>query len=260
MKIATWNVNSVRARVEHLVKFIGYAEPDVLCLQETKVVDGDFPRAPFEELGYRVIAAGQKSYNGVAILSRAEGVAVAVGFPHLGEEHPLNAQKRLIHATFNGVRVVNSYFPNGEEVGSDKYAFKLEFLAELKSWLASEAVRFSDMLLCGDFNVAPEDRDLWNPEERAGMILVSEPEREGLASLRALGFVDCFRLHHSEAGRYSWWDFRGGLFWKGLGMRIDHVYATKSLAEACKVCDIDERPRRWKQPSDHTPVWAEFTR
>lgn len=259
MKIATWNVNSIRARVEHLVKFIGYAAPDVLCLQETKVVDGDFPRAPFAELGYRVLAAGQKSYNGVAILSRVEGVEAAVGFPHLGEDHPLNSQKRLIHSTFDGVRVVNGYFPNGEEVGSDKYAFKLEFLSELKNWLSSEAARFPELVLCGDFNVAPEDRDLWDPEERAGTIFVSEPEREGVAALRDLGLVDCFRLHHSESGRYSWWDFRGALFWKGRGMRLDHLYATKSLAEKCAACDIDERPRKWKQPSDHTPVWAQFT-
>lgn len=258
MKIATWNVNSVRARLEHLEKYLAYAAPDVLCLQETKVEDAAFPRPELEALGYACNVSGQKSYNGVALLTKIEGNEVAAGFAHLPADHELNAQKRLLAATFNGVRVICAYFPNGEDVGTDKYAFKLRWLGELRNYLADALGRWEKVLICGDFNVAPTDSDLYNPEERAGEILVSPAEREALEACRQTGFTDLFRKLHPEPGRYSWWDYRGALYWKGKGMRLDHLWGSAALAGELKGCDIDERPRKWPKPSDHTPVWAEF--
>lgn len=259
MKIATWNVNSARARVGHLLKYLDYAAPDVLCMQETKVEDGEFPCSEFEPLGYSCLVSGQKSYNGVAILTRLEAERLSFGFPSLPPDHELNVQKRLIHATIGGVRIICAYFPNGEEVDSDKFHYKLNWFAALRAFLAETLAENDKTLLCGDFNVAPEDADLWNPEERAGQILVSPAEREALEECRRTGFTDLFRRFHPEAGRYSWWDYRGALFWKGKGMRLDHMWASAGLAECCTGCDIDERPRKWPKPSDHTPVWAEFS-
>jgi exodeoxyribonuclease-3 len=259
MKIATWNVNSLRARMEHLLKWIGYATPDVLCLQETKVEDAQFPREPLEAAGYACHFAGQKSYNGVAILTKLPASDMRVGLSHLPSEHPLNAHRRLLSATVGGVRVISAYFPNGEEVGSEKYAYKLEFLKELRLCLEHFHRPGEPLLLCGDFNIAPDDRDLYNPEDRKGKLFVSAPERAALAEISDFGLTDLFRSRHPEPGRYSWWDYRAGMYWKGLGMRLDHLWATEPLAARAVECDIDERPRRWKQPSDHAPVWATFS-
>lgn len=258
MKIATWNVNSLRQRMEHVLKWLGYAAPDVVCLQETKVEDALFPREPLEAAGYTCLYAGQKAYNGVALLSRQAPSDVAVGLPHLPADHPLNLQRRLLAATVGGVRVLSAYFPNGEEVGSDKYAYKLDFLRELRVHLDRDHRPGDPLVLCGDFNIAPEAADLYNPGEREGKILFSEPERAALREVAAFGLADLFRLRHPEAGRYSWWDYRAGMYWKGLGMRLDHLWGTAPVARRLADCDIDERPRRWKTPSDHTPVWAEI--
>ncbi|MDF1554098.1 MAG: exodeoxyribonuclease III [Deferrisomatales bacterium] len=258
MIIATWNVNSVRARVEHILKYLERQPVDVLCLQELKTQDADFPREPLEAAGYAVSIAGQKTYNGVAVLAREAPADPVVGFPHLPPDHPLNAHKRLLAASVGGVRVISAYLPNGEAVGTDKYSFKLAFFAELRTYLEVEVARHPKLCLVGDFNVAAEDKDIYDPEAWAGGVLCSEPERTALEALRAVGFVDCFRKHHAEGGLYSWWDYRGGAFWKNHGLRIDHVWATPELAATCTACEVDLSPRKWKKPSDHAPVRAVF--
>ena len=257
MKIATWNVNSVRSRLEHLEKYLGYAAPDVLCLQETKVEDALFPREIFEKAGFRCLVLGQKSYNGVAILTKPEPSGILEGLSHLAPDHPLNAQKRLLSAVVGGVRVASLYMPNGEEVGSDKYSMKLAFMAELRIW-AEEVLKKGPLLILGDYNVAPAPEDLYNPEERGESILCSAPEREGFGALLNLGLADLFRRSHPEPGRYSWWDYRDGSYWKGHGMRLDHALGDAVVAARLVDCDIDERPRKWMKPSDHTPLWVQL--
>ncbi|MHB8765868.1 MAG: exodeoxyribonuclease III [Deferrisomatales bacterium] len=258
MLIATWNVNSIRARLEHLLRYLGDRQPDVLCLQELKGQDADFPFEPLAQAGYRAAVAGQKTYNGVAVLAREEPEDPVVGLPHLPADHPLNEQRRLLAVTVSGVRIVSAYLPNGEAVGSDKFAYKLAFFGELRAYLAAEAPRRGELLVAGDFNVAPEDRDVYDPGAWEGRVLCSEPERAALAALRSAGFVDCVRRHHEEGGVYSWWDYRGGAFWKGRGLRIDHLWATPALAARCTAAGVDLSPRKWQKPSDHAPVWAEF--
>ena len=258
MIIATWNVNSVRARLDHLLRYLERQPVDVLCLQELKAQDVDFPGEPLEDAGFIPAVAGQKAYNGVAVLARTEPSEPVVGLPHLPTDHPLNAQKRLLAATIGEVRVISAYLPNGEAVGTDKYAFKLEFFAELRTYLEAEATRHPKLCIVGDFNVAADSRDVYDPEAWAGRILCSDLEREALEALRAVGFVDCFRKHHDEGELYSWWDYRGGAFWKNRGLRIDHVWATPALAQQCTACEVDLSPRKWKKPSDHAPVRAVF--
>ena len=258
MRIATWNVNSIRARLEHVLRWVEHAGPDVLCLQELKVQDADFPAEAFLAAGYRCVVAGQKTYNGVAVLSRSEPTDAATGLGHLPAEHPLNAQSRLVAVSVGGVRVISAYLPNGEAVGSEKYSYKLSFFRELRKFLDRCCAPEAPLILAGDFNVAAEARDVYDPQAWEGRILFSAPEREALEDLRSFGFVDCFRKHHEEDGRFSWWDYRGGAFWKNLGLRIDHLWATAPLARHCSACDIDVSPRRWKRPSDHAPVWADF--
>lgn len=257
MKIATWNVNSVRSRLEHLAKYLSYASPDILCLQETKVEDALFPFREIEEMGYRALVSGQKSYNGVALLAKTDLKEAVAGFPRLGPDHPLNLQKRLISAESGGIRVASVYVPNGEEAGSEKFGYKLAFMEELLLWVR-ESLAAGPLVLCGDFNVAPGPADLYNPEEREGAILFSPPEREGFARLIEAGLTDCFREKHPEPGRYSWWDYRDGGYWKKKGMRLDHILAANALRPLLNDSDIDERPRKWKKPSDHTPVWVDL--
>jgi len=258
VKIATWNVNSVRARLDHVLRWLDRAKPDVLCLQELKVQDADFPAESLREAGYLAAVAGQKTYNGVAVLAREEPRDAVLGLAHLPADHPLNEQKRLLAVTVGGVRVLSAYLPNGEAVGSEKYAYKLAFFRELRAYLDREYAAANPLVLCGDFNVAAEDRDVYDPQAWEGSVLCSAPERAALEDLRAFGFADCFRKHHQEAGRYSWWDYRGGAYWKNQGLRIDHLWATPNLAERCTASGVDESPRKWKKPSDHAPVWAEF--
>jgi exodeoxyribonuclease-3 len=252
MRIATWNVNSVRARLPRLLAWLELRRPDVVCLQEIKVVDSDFPTAEIEALGYRAQVYGQKTYNGVAILARDEASDVVRGLPGDGPQ----SDRRLLAATIGGVRVINVYCPNGGEVGIDKYAFKLEWFARLRAFLDATARPEEPVVLCGDINVAPADIDVWDPEQWRDQILCSKPEREAFRNLVAWGFVDTLRLHHPEGGLYTWWDYRMGAFHRGWGIRIDHVLASRVLAPRCVEVVIDRDARKGEKPSDHAPVIA----
>ncbi|MCK6526464.1 exodeoxyribonuclease III [Myxococcota bacterium] len=252
--VMTWNVNSVRARLDRLLALLQRHQPDVLCLQELKVADADFPFGPVGELGYRAVVYGQKTYNGVAILSKEEAREVEVGLDD-GVEDP---QARLISARFPGLRVVSVYVPNGATVGSEKWAYKLEWLARLRSWLDRRRVPGEPLAVCGDFNVAPEERDVHDPRAWEETVLFHPQARAALADVLAFGLVDTYRLHHPEGGRYSWWDYRMLAFPKDDGLRIDHVFATPPLAARCTGAEIDRAERKGKLPSDHAPVIATF--
>ena len=254
MKIATWNVNSVLARLPQVVKWLEAASPDVLCMQETKCIDERFPADEFSRLGYLSESFGQAAYNGVAILSRVKCEQVSRGMPDDEE----GAQSRLLAATVGGIRIVNVYIPNGQAVGADKYYFKLEWLRRLRAFFDSHYQPGERVLLCGDFNVAPEDRDVHDPVLWRGRILFSDPEKEALNRVKQWGFVDAFRMHNSEEKQFSWWDYRAGAFRRNLGLRIDHVWVTEPLAKESASVVIDKEPRRWEKPSDHAPVVAEF--
>jgi exodeoxyribonuclease-3 len=254
MKLVTWNVNSIRARHDRVVEWLGRHAPDVLCLQEIKVVDESFPGDAFAAAGYQLAVHGQKTYNGVAIASRLPLADVTRGLGD-GVDDP---QARLIAATVGGVRVVNTYFPNGGELGSDKYAYKLRWMERLLAWLRAHADPAGLLALVGDFNVAPDDRDTWDPALWAGQTLCSDAERARLAEVRAWGLHDAFRRHHVDGGLYTWWDYRNLAFAKKQGLRIDHVYATAPLLARCTACEIDREARKGKEPSDHAPVVATF--
>lgn len=254
MKIATWNVNSVTARLPLVLKWLEAAGPHVLCLQETKCTDDKFPAEAFAELGYRSEAFGQRTYNGVAILSRSAVERVQRGFPDDEE----GAHARLLAATVEGVRIVNVYVPNGQFVGSDKYRFKLEWMRRLRALFDEEYKQSEQVLLCGDFNVAPEERDVHDPALWEGRILFSRRERAALEQIKAWGFVDAFRLHTEEGGHFSWWDYRQGAFRRNAGLRIDHIWVSEPLSARNTATWIDTEPRTWERPSDHTPVVAEL--
>ncbi len=252
MKLATWNVNSIRARKDRVVAWLDKHRPDVLCMQEIKVEDDGFPRDAFEALGYQLAISGQKSYNGVAIASRRPLDDVHVGL------HDDDDQRRLIAATIGGVRVICAYFPNGEAVTSPKYPYKLQWMARLRAWLDAQVQPSARVILCGDFNVMPEDRDCWNPAAWTGKALFSEPEKQALREIAAWGFHDAFRKHHEEGGLYSYWDYLGVALFKNQGLRIDHVYVTQAMLSACSACDIDREARKGQNASDHAPVIAVF--
>lgn len=254
MKIATWNVNSINARLPVVERWVSETLPDVLCLQEIKCLDEKFPAETFKTLGYESLTFGQKTYNGVAILSRVPVTDVQRGF-HDDEE---GAHARLIAATVGGIRVVNVYIPNGRSVGDEKYYFKLEWLKRLRNFFDSHYKKDTPVLICGDFNVAPEDRDVHDPGAWAGKILCSEPERKAMELVREWGFSDAFRMFTETGDHYSWWDFRTNAFSRNDGLRIDHVWITESLMPWCVNSWIDLDPRGWDKPSDHTPVIAEF--
>jgi exodeoxyribonuclease III len=250
MKIATWNVNSIRVRLPRLIPWLRRVEPDVVCLQETKVVDEDFPAAEFQELGYRCLTHGQRTYNGVAILSRLETSDVMRNLPDDGP----GAERRLLAATIGGIRIIDVYAPNGRFVGSDSYTYKLEWFRRLRAHLDSSFNPDLPVLVCGDFNVAPEDRDVWDPEKWRGQILFSEPEKEALQYVRAWGLEDALRLRHPEAGLFTWWDYRAGAFHRGWGLRIDHILISKPLIDRCGAVEIHRDERKGMKPSDHAPV------
>ncbi|HET9529750.1 MAG TPA: exodeoxyribonuclease III [Blastocatellia bacterium] len=254
MKVATWNVNSVTARLPLILKWLESARPDVLCLQEIKCVEERFPREAFHDLGYVAEVFGQPTYNGVAILSRKGIEDAQRGFP--GDL--AQAQARLLAATIDNVRVINVYIPNGGFVGSDKYTFKLDWMRQLRAFLDSTCKTSAPVLLCGDFNVAPEDMDVHDPELWRGQVLFSDPEREALDQVRGWGFIDLFRLHNPAEREYSWWDYRAGSFRRNAGLRIDHLWGSEPLAARSTAAFIDKEPRRWERPSDHAPVIAEF--
>jgi exodeoxyribonuclease-3 len=254
MKIASWNVNSIAARLPNVIDWLSTAQPDVLCLQEIKCTADKFPADAFAEIGYRSVAHGQPSYNGVAILSRTEPIDVGRGMP----DDEDGEQARVLAATIEGIRIVNVYVPNGQEVGTDKYIFKLKWMERLRSFFDLGYAQSDQVLLCGDFNVAPEDRDVHDPAKWQGQILFSRLEKAALQKIKAWGFTDAFRIHNQEGGYYSWWDYRAGAFPRNNGLRIDHIWVSESLAARSVNCWIDKAPRNWERPSDHTPVVAEF--
>lgn len=254
MKIASWNVNSLKVRLPHLLDWLAEAQPDVVCLQELKLEDQNFPRAEIEAAGYHAAFAGQKTYNGVALLAKAPIGEVTVGNPLFADE-----QKRLISGTVDGIRVVCAYMPNGQEVGCDKYDYKLRWLAALADWLSSELRAYPRLALCGDYNIAPDERDVHDPQRWQDCILVSEPERAAFRRFIELGLVDSFRLFAQPEKTFSWWDYRMLSFQKNQGLRIDHILLSAPLAAQCSAAGIDRAPRKRERPSDHAPVWASLT-
>ena len=254
MKIATWNVNSINVRLEQMRDWLAKSGADVLCIQETKTVDENFPVDGIRELGFEAVFTGEKSYNGVAIVSKYEMSEVQKNFP----DDDVDAPKRLIAATVKGVRIVNTYIPNGTELWTDKFDFKLDWLQRLRKFFEASFERDSDVLLCGDFNVAPEEPDVWSVKNWEGKLHFSIPERAALDHVRMWGFTDLYRLRNGDLQEFSWWNYRQGAFPKNQGLRIDHVWASESLASKCTDCYIDREPRTWERPSDHTPVVAEF--
>jgi exodeoxyribonuclease-3 len=258
MRIATWNVNSVRTRLAQVLAWLEHEQPEVLCLQETKVADDLFPHAAFQALGYGSAISGQRAYNGVALLSRLPLEDVRIGLEALLPDDPeapvLSEQKRVISALVEGVRVLNLYVPNGSALGSDKYSYKLQWLACLKRYLAAQAERGEPLCMVGDFNIGPEDRDLHDPGRLSGGIMASEPERQALSTLLGERLVDAFRLFEPGAGHWSWWDYRSGAWETNRGWRIDHIYLSEELAACATGCVIDRSPRANPQPSDHAPV------
>lgn len=254
MKLATWNVNSLKVRLPHVLDWLAAQRPDVLCLQETKMEDGVFPHADLAAAGYRALHSGQKTYNGVAIIAREEMCDAVRGIPEFDDP-----QRRLIAASVGGIRVVCGYFPNGQEVGSDKYGYKLGWLRALTRWLGEELARYPDLALLGDFNIAPDDRDVHDPAAWAGQILCSDEERTAFRRLLELGLTDAFRLFKQAPKSFSWWDYRAMGFRRNLGLRIDHILLSRSLATRCSSCSIDRAPRALERPSDHAPVVTELT-
>lgn len=253
MKVATWNVNSLKVRLGHVLDWLGANAPDVLALQETKLTDENFPLEAVEAAGYRAVYAGQKTYNGVAVLSKRPATDSVRDIPELDDP-----ARRILAATIDGVRVVNLYVVNGQAVDSDKYAYKLEWLDKVTRYVAQELRAHERLIVLGDFNIAPEDRDVHDPGKWHEKILCSTRERDALRTLLDAGFVDAFRLFHEDAGHFSWWDYRSGAFRRNLGLRIDLILASRSLGKACTACTIDAGPRKLERPSDHAPVWAEF--
>lgn len=253
MKIATWNVNSLRVRLPQVLTWLVTERPDVLALQETKLPDTNFPVAALQEAGYQAAFSGQKTYNGVALLSRMAVDSVIRDIP--GLEDP---QRRIIAGTIQGVRVINLYVVNGAEVGSEKFSYKLNWLEKVTAFVADQLREFPQLVVVGDFNIAPEDRDVYDPELCRERILCSTPERRALKKLLYLGLVDTFRLFEQEPGSFSWWDYRAAAFRRNMGLRIDLILASEAMARRCTGCRIDKAPRALPRPSDHAPVIATF--
>ena len=253
MKIATWNVNSLKIRLPHVIDWANEHQPDVIALQETKLTDDRFPLEAIAEAGYRAAYAGQKTYNGVAILSREAEEDVRTDIAGLDDP-----DRRILAATIAGVRIINLYVVNGREVGSEKYEYKLQWLKAITGFVRAELARFERLVVLGDFNIAPEDRDVHDPEAWHEKILCSTPEREALGRLLDCGLQDTFRLFEQEENSFTWWDYRAAAFRRNMGLRIDLVLASQSMAKRCTACSIDKAPRRRERPSDHTPVMAEF--
>jgi len=252
VKLVTWNINSIRARNDRLFAWLEREKPDVLCLQETKTEDAGFPTKPLEAAGYHIATFGQTSYNGVAILSTQPLADVSREFGD-GQD---DGDARVIAATTHGIRVVCVYVPNGQDLTSDRYPYKLAWLGRLRGYLDRTAKPSDPLVLCGDFNVTPDDRDVWSPAEWAGKIHCSQPERDALANVAQYPLVDLFRKHTPDGGVYSWWDYRGVSFFKNRGLRIDIVYGTQAIADRCSSVTIDRNARKGENASDHAPVIA----
>jgi exodeoxyribonuclease-3 len=253
LKIASWNVNSLNVRLPHVLAWCGVARPDILALQETKLTDDRFPAEELLEAGYHSVFSGQKTYNGVAILSREPAIDIVTDVDGLDD-----AQRRILGATIGDVRILDLYVVNGSEVGSEKYAYKMHWLEQVTNWIADEMQRFDNVIVLGDFNIAPDDRDVHDPESWEGKILCSPPEREALQKILDLGLSDTFRQFEQEQKIWSWWDYRMASFRRNMGLRIDLVLASAALAKICSASYIDKEPRRQDRPSDHAPAVAEF--
>jgi exodeoxyribonuclease III len=253
MRIATWNVNSLKVRLPHVTEWLAKQQPDVLCLQETKTEDANFPQQPITETGYQAVFSGQKTYNGVALLSRAAAAEVQAGIPGFADE-----QKRVLAATYGDTRVICVYVPNGESVESEKYQYKLKWLAALTEWLRAELQKYPRLAILGDYNIAPDERDVWDAKAWEGKVLFSAPEREALSKLLALGMKDSFRMFEQPARSFTWWDYRMNAFRRKMGLRIDHILLSSALAANCKACTVDIEPRTLERPSDHAPVYADI--
>ena len=254
MRIATWNVNSLKVRLPHLVGWLGRAQPDIACLQETKTEDANFPLDAVREAGYQAVYCGQKAYNGVAILARNLPSGVQHGIPGFADD-----PKRVIAATVEGLRVVCLYAPNGQSVESDKYQYKLRWYDAATGWLKEEVTRYPRLAVVGDLNIAPEERDVHDPKRWAGQIHFSDPERAAMRRLvDEVGLADAFRLFPQADQQFTWWDYRLAAFPRNWGLRIDHILLSSELAKRCVGCTIDTSPRRLERPSDHAPVIAEL--
>ncbi|NLO80975.1 MAG: exodeoxyribonuclease III [Xanthomonadaceae bacterium] len=255
MKIASWNVNSLKVRLPHVLDWLTTREPAIVGLQETKLTDDNFPVEPLRALGYHLAYAGQPTYNGVAVLSKQPISDVVTDLPGLDDP-----QRRVLAVTTGDIRFINLYVPNGQAVGTDKYAYKLDWLEKLEAFLADQLRQYPRLAVVGDFNIAPEPEDVHDPAEWEGKVLFSEPERAALRRLLALGLIDTYRLFPQEPKQFSWWDYRMNSFRRNRGLRIDLVLASAALAADCTAAYIDREPRSWERPSDHAPVVAEFKR
>jgi exodeoxyribonuclease-3 len=255
MRVASWNVNSLRVRLPHVLDWLSSHEPDVLGIQETKLEDHAFPVDALREAGYEVAFSGQKTYNGVALVTRSPARDVVRDLEADGFE---DVQRRVLGATVDGIRVLNLYVPNGQSVGSEKYEYKLGWLAALRTHVARELEQHSRLVVMGDFNIAPDDRDVHDPKQWEGQVLCSEPERAALGSILGLGLEDTFRLFEQPEALFSWWDYRAAGFRRNRGLRIDLVLASEPLARCCTASRIDLEPRRLERPSDHAPAYADF--
>jgi len=253
MKVATWNVNSLNVRLAQVLDWLATAQPDILALQETKLTDDKFPHAEIKAAGYHAVCSGQKTYNGVAILSKLRGESEIRDIPAL-DDH----QRRILGLTCGPLRILNLYVPNGESVGSAKYHYKMAWLERLTTFVAAEIRRHPDLVVLGDFNIAPEERDVHDPLLWQGRVMFSDAERDAFKRLLDTGLVDTFRLFDQAPGQFTWWDYRMGAFRRNLGLRIDHVLASQTMAGRCRACAIDKAPRKSERPSDHAPVLAEF--
>lgn len=252
-RIATWNVNSLRVRLPHVLQWLESEQPDVLSLQETKLVDENFPIEDIRNAGYYASFSGQKTYNGVATLSKIEATNIITDFPKFTDP-----QRRILCTTINNIIVLNVYIPNGSEIDSEKYHYKLEWLSHLQEFTESLVNQYENVILLGDFNIAPDDRDVHDPLLWKDKLLVSRPERDAFQALLQQSLIDCFRLFEQQENCFSWWDYRAAGFIRDRGLRIDHILATDSLADLCVTCRIDKAPRALERPSDHAPVMAEF--
>lgn len=256
VRCASWNVNSLRVRLPHVLNWLRHKQPDLLGLQETKTPDENFPIAEFEAAGYQVIYNGQKTYNGVAILSRLDKAPTDVVTEIPGLDDP---QRRFLAATFDNLRFINLYVPNGSEPGSEKFTYKLDWLEKLLAYLRSQVVIYDRLIVVGDFNIAPEDRDVYDPQAWQGCVLVSPEERDLFQSILQLGLTDSFRIFNNKVGLYSWWDYRAAAFPRNRGLRIDHILLSHDLCDECTCSVIDTEPRGWERPSDHAPIYTDLS-
>ncbi len=253
LKVATWNVNSLKVRLPHLLDWLASETPDVVALQETKTEDAGFPLQALQQAGWQAVCFGQKTYNGVALVSRVPAEDVTFGIPGFDDE-----QKRVIAGTFGGVRVIGAYVVNGESLTSDKYQYKLRWLAAFTAYVRESLARWPDLVVVGDYNIAPEDRDTHDPAVWKDCVLVSAPEREAFQGLLALGLHDGMRRFEQPESTFTWWDYRAAGFRRNLGLRIDHILVSNALVGNLTACTVDKGPRKLERPSDHAPVWASF--